>query len=75
MQTNNVVKIIKRAERESRQGESRAKEQVVNAGEKAQGTTRGAVMTITDWISELRQKKIAEAAAACSFKRSSPEAA
>ncbi|MDQ3256129.1 MAG: hypothetical protein M3R15_19905 [Acidobacteriota bacterium] len=75
MQTNNVVKIIKRSERESRQGESRAKEQVVNAREKAQGTTRGAVMTITDWISELRQKKNAEAAAACSFKRSSPEAA
>ncbi len=75
MQTNNVVKIIKRAERESRQGESRAKEQVVNAGEKAQGTTRGAVMTITDWISELRQKKNAEAAAARSFKSLSPEAA
>lgn len=75
MQTNNVVKIIKRAERESRQGESRADEQVVSAGEKSQGTTRDAVRRITDWIGELRQKKNAEAAAARSFKRSSSEAA
>ncbi len=75
MQTNNVVKIIKRAERESRHGEARAVEQAMNVGEKAQGTTRDAVTTITDWISELRQKKKAEAAAARSFKRLSPEAA
>ncbi len=75
MQTNNVIKIIKRAERESRQGEARREEQVVNAGEKAKGTTCDAVTTITNWISELRQKKNAEAAAARSFKRLSPEAA
>ncbi len=75
MQTNNVIKIIKRAERKSRQGEARAEEQVVNAGEKAQETTRDAVATITAWISELRQKKNAEAAAARSFKSLSPEAA
>ncbi len=75
MQTNNVIKIIKRVERESRQGEERAEERVMNARESARETTREAVRTITDWISELRQKKIAEAAAARSFKRSSPEAA
>ena len=75
MQTNNVIKIIKRAVRESRQGEARAGEQVVNARVSPRETTREAVRTITDWISELRQKKNAEAAAAHSFKRSSSEAA
>ncbi len=74
MRTNNVIKIIKRAERGSRHAEARAEEQVVNAGEKAQATTREAVTTITNWINELRQKKKAEAAAARSFKRLSPEA-
>ena len=75
MQTNKIIKIIKRAERESHHAEERAGERMMNAGESARETTREAVRTITDWISDLRQKKSAEAAAAHSFKRTSPEAA
>ncbi len=57
MRTSNKIRIIKRGERDLRQGQTRAAEKPSSAG-------KDTAMTVTGWIGELQQKKSAEALAA-----------
>jgi len=75
MQTNNGIRVIKRAERDLRQEQSRVAERPEVANRRKQTMPLDAVATITNWIGELRQKKNAEAQAALAFKGLFTEAA
>lgn len=80
MQTKNKIKIIKRAERELRREEEAVaaaqKHVMADARKSHQVATRDAVVTIQEWVGELRQKKNARAGgAAHAFKSLFTEAA
>ncbi len=69
------VRIVKRAERELRQEDEHAGKQLMVAAQSESETSRNAVATITEWITELRRKKSVEATAARAFKGLFTEAA
>ena len=50
------VRIVKRAERELRQEDEHAGKQLMVAAQSESETSRNAVATITEWITELRRK-------------------
>lgn len=62
MQTHNKIRIIKRAERDSRHDQTLAAEKPKDDGQK-QAAVRDVVTTINGWIGELRQKKDRDVAA------------
>lgn len=69
------VRIVKRAERELRQVDKHAGKQLISAARSKAETSRDAVATITEWVTELRRKKSVEVVGARPFKRLFTEAA
>jgi hypothetical protein len=60
MATDKRIKIIKRSERHERQATPSEKEKARTLNSAARGN-RDAVTVVTEWVSELRRKKVAEA--------------
>lgn len=56
------IKIIKRAERRAAQEAALAEKRSTAARHSGDTSKRDAVTVVTEWISELRQKKVAETA-------------
>ncbi len=75
MSMKSGVRIVKRAEGELRQEDVSGEEQLMIAAQSEVKNLRDPVATITEWITELRQKKDAERAAAHAFKSLFTEAA